>query len=103
MSVGECKTVIFTSSSTYNYPPTVWGDEELEVDSWDDGDVEYEEEYKEEDRREAVSGASQVGRLKGMEPDDGMSCEGNAVEEEHAHTAVVVSSVAPTPTTPTIM
>ena len=103
MSVGKCKAVIFTSSSTYNYPRVVWGDEELEVDSCDDGDVEYGEEYEEEDRWEAASGASQVGRFEGMEPDDGMSCEGNTVEEERAHTTVVASSVAPTPTAPTIM
>ena len=73
----------------------MWGDEELDEEDWEDDDVDYEEDYDEEVEQEDTV-VSSTGAFDGMEPDDGMSWEGTAVEEERARAAS--SSVATAPT-----
>jgi len=89
---GNRKSVVITGAfTTHTYPPAVWGDEELGEEDWDDDDVEYEEDYDEEAEHEETM-VSSTGAFDGMEPDDGMSWEGTAVEEERARAAAVSSS-----------
>ncbi|KAF8522320.1 hypothetical protein JB92DRAFT_2888045 [Gautieria morchelliformis] len=96
---GDRRTVIFTGSTIHNYPPAVWGDEELGEEEWDEED-EYEEGYDEGVEGEEMV-ASPTGGLDGMEPDDGMSWESTAVDEERARAAVVASSSTSASASPT--
>lgn len=90
---GRRKSVIFTGSITHNYPPAVWGDEVGDED-WDEDDIEYDEDYEEEIDHEDTLVASSV-VFDGMEPDDGMSWEGDAVDTERARAAAAASPSAP--------
>lgn len=74
------KSVIFTGSSVYNYPPFVWGDPtkslgEEDHELWEEDDDEYES-YEEGIEGELTA------TIGGMEPDDGMSWEDGAAETQ---------------------
>ncbi len=76
------KSVIFTGSSVYYYPPFVWGDPSRAVG--EDGDELWDEdEYGSEGSREEVREVTET--MHGMEPDDGMSWEDDAVVQAQAH------------------
>jgi len=98
---GDRRTVIFGESSrVFTYPPAVWHTEDEDDGEWEDDDMEYDEPYEQEingdDDMEAEG-------LDGMEPDDGMSWESSAVEEERARAAAVAAANGATsPLTPTI-
>lgn len=83
-------------SGVYTYPPAVWHTDE-DDEEWVDDDLDYDPPYVDEVRTEH-------GDDDGMEPDDGISWEGPAVEDERAR-ATAASSVgrsSTSPVTPTV-
>lgn len=74
------KSVIFTNTSqVFNYPPAVWGDPGDEEEETDE-EVVYSDQYGHNDEHEDIA----MTDLGNMEPDDGMSWEEEAVEQERA-------------------
>ncbi|KAF8335029.1 uncharacterized protein EI90DRAFT_392664 [Cantharellus anzutake] len=70
------KSVIFTGSSVYYYPPFVWGDPSRAVG--EEGDEPWDEdEFGSEGSGVGVEEVMEM--INGMEPDDGMSWEEDAV------------------------
>lgn len=70
------KSVIFTNTSqVFNYPPALWGDVEEDDDGYEDY---YQDEYDHNPSDEEIL----AGDPDIMEPDDGMSWEEGAVEQE---------------------
>ncbi|KAF8510364.1 hypothetical protein BU17DRAFT_55443 [Hysterangium stoloniferum] len=88
---GNRKSVIFdTASQVFNYPPAVWGEEDMDGDEdWDEDEMAYEDEY-DGDPEEAIN------QVDGMEPDDGISWDDTAVEEERARAATLQTGLSPT-------
>ena len=83
------KSVIFTGSSVYYYPPFVWGNPSRAIGEdpsraiGEDGDELWDEdEYGSEESREDVDEVTET--MHGMEPDDGMSWEDDAVVQAQA-------------------
>lgn len=83
------KSVIFTGSSVYYYPPFVWGNPSRAIGEdpsrgiGEDGDELWDEdEYGSEESREDVDEVTET--IHGMEPDDGMSWEDDAVVQAQA-------------------
>ncbi|KAG8930413.1 hypothetical protein FRC02_004245 [Tulasnella sp. 418] len=81
-AIPPTKTVIFTGSSIFHYPPFLWGDEPEE--EWE------EDEYESYDEAEGME-EDQHG-LEGMEPDDGMSWEDGAAEEEQRKVTTTITA-----------
>ncbi|GJJ07842.1 hypothetical protein Clacol_002047 [Clathrus columnatus] len=96
-TISHRKSVVFTNTSrVFNYPPALWGDEEEdeeEEEDWD-GEMEYEPDYEHDGEHEDTV----MNGPDNMEPDDGMSWEGAAVEQERARvvaTAATSTSIVP--------